>query len=144
MGTTYGSVTAISFWNMYYMRGKKHCQKFATCYLTERSEEEAPKFIQTLSPVEVTEGDPLILSCSLTGKPEPNVEWFFNGQVRVCMHVSIQADLWAPYSIIIAADSSRYFTEVYGLIFAWALVMWTFMGTSVNFDFWNHNKHSQV
>ncbi|KAK7500457.1 hypothetical protein BaRGS_00008364, partial [Batillaria attramentaria] len=44
-------------------------------------EEVAPKFSETLSPVELTEGDRLVLSCSVNGKPEPNVDWFLNGQL---------------------------------------------------------------
>ncbi|KAL8565325.1 hypothetical protein ACOMHN_029021 [Nucella lapillus] len=47
----------------------------------KRSQEEAPKFTDTLSPVEVMEGEELTLSCAFTELPEPNIEWFFNGQL---------------------------------------------------------------
>ncbi|KAL8579177.1 hypothetical protein ACOMHN_010761 [Nucella lapillus] len=47
----------------------------------ERSEEEAPTFIRTLSPTEVGEGERLSLSCAFSGKPDPNVEWFLDGQL---------------------------------------------------------------
>ncbi|XP_076471204.1 twitchin-like [Babylonia areolata] len=47
----------------------------------KRSEEEAPQFTENLSPVEVVEGESLTLSCAFTGLPEPNIEWFFNGQM---------------------------------------------------------------
>ncbi|CAL1540886.1 unnamed protein product, partial [Lymnaea stagnalis] len=43
--------------------------------------EEAPKFTENLSPVTVNEGEGFVLSCSVTGKPDPNVEWYQNGQL---------------------------------------------------------------
>ena len=55
-----------------------HC---SPALFAEHIEEEAPQFTQTLSPVELREGDKLSLSCSFTGQPDPNIEWFFNGQV---------------------------------------------------------------
>ncbi|XP_055900297.1 twitchin-like isoform X6 [Biomphalaria glabrata] len=47
----------------------------------EEPKEEAPKFTETLSPVTVNEGEGFTLSCSVTGVPEPNIEWFQNGQL---------------------------------------------------------------
>ena len=32
--------------------------------------------------MEITEGDKLVLDVAFSGKPDPNVEWYFNGQVR--------------------------------------------------------------
>lgn len=44
-------------------------------------EEEAPKFTENLSPVTTNEGQGIKLTCTVTGNPEPNIEWFQNGQV---------------------------------------------------------------
>ncbi|XP_059156398.1 twitchin-like isoform X4 [Physella acuta] len=47
----------------------------------EEPQEEAPKFTENVSPVAVNEGERIILSCTVTGTPEPNVEWYQNGQL---------------------------------------------------------------
>ncbi|XP_070200689.1 twitchin-like isoform X4 [Littorina saxatilis] len=47
----------------------------------QRSEEESPKFTEQLSPVDVNEGEKLVLEVSFSGKPDPNIEWFQNGQL---------------------------------------------------------------
>uniref|UniRef100_A0A0B7BN15 Uncharacterized protein n=1 Tax=Arion vulgaris TaxID=1028688 RepID=A0A0B7BN15_9EUPU len=44
-------------------------------------EEVAPKFTENLSPVTVNEGNGITLTCSVTGNPDPNIEWFQNGQL---------------------------------------------------------------
>ncbi|GFR58132.1 myosin light chain kinase [Elysia marginata] len=44
-------------------------------------EEEAPKFTVNLTPVTVNEGESILMTCNVTGKPEPNIEWFQNGQM---------------------------------------------------------------
>ncbi|XP_071104533.1 twitchin-like isoform X3 [Haliotis cracherodii] len=47
----------------------------------EKPVEVAPEFSEKLSPVSLTEGERLALQCTVTAKPEPNVEWYFNGQM---------------------------------------------------------------
>ena len=47
----------------------------------EEPEEVAPVFSQNLSPEILREGDRLKLTCSVKGTPDPDVEWYFNGQV---------------------------------------------------------------
>ncbi|KAK3703484.1 hypothetical protein RRG08_024788 [Elysia crispata] len=47
----------------------------------EAPEEEAPKFTVQLTPVTVNEGESILMVCSVTAKPEPNIEWFQNGQM---------------------------------------------------------------
>uniref|UniRef100_A0A0B7BN40 Ig-like domain-containing protein n=1 Tax=Arion vulgaris TaxID=1028688 RepID=A0A0B7BN40_9EUPU len=44
-------------------------------------EAEAPKFQKNLQPVTVNEGEGITLSCTVTGIPEPNIEWFQGGQL---------------------------------------------------------------
>lgn len=48
--------------------------------------EVAPEFSEKLSPVSLTEGERLALQCTVSAKPEPNVEWYFNGQVSDLFH----------------------------------------------------------
>ncbi|XP_071120619.1 twitchin-like isoform X18 [Mytilus edulis] len=42
---------------------------------------EAPEFTTQLSPLSLNEGDRLKLTCTVKGQPEPEVEWFYNGQL---------------------------------------------------------------
>lgn len=45
----------------------------------EAVEFESPRFIEELlEPVEVMDGEALLLTCQVTGKPTPKVEWFHN------------------------------------------------------------------
>ncbi|XP_064601319.1 myosin light chain kinase, smooth muscle-like [Liolophura sinensis] len=46
---------------------------------TEKEDRSAPSFTQNLSPQFVNEGERLTLTCQLEGKPEPDVEWYWNG-----------------------------------------------------------------
>lgn len=59
----------------------------ATVHLIEESpqeevvEFESPRFIEELiQPVEVMDGEALLLTCQVTGKPTPKVEWYHNGE----------------------------------------------------------------
>lgn len=41
-----------------------------------------PKFIQTLGDRTVMDGETVTLKCTVSGDPEPQVEWTKNGKVR--------------------------------------------------------------
>ncbi|XP_021346443.1 twitchin-like isoform X8 [Mizuhopecten yessoensis] len=45
-----------------------------------KSKEETPSFEKNLEAKTLNEGDRLKFSCSIKGKPEPEVEWFLNGK----------------------------------------------------------------
>ncbi|XP_061166987.1 twitchin-like isoform X9 [Saccostrea echinata] len=47
----------------------------------EEPEEVAPAFTSNLSPEILKEGDRLKLTCSVKGTPDPDIEWYFNGQL---------------------------------------------------------------
>lgn len=50
-------------------------------------------FIESLQPVEVVQGSPAKLQCKVTGIPEPNIEWFKDGEpVREDKRVKIRFD----------------------------------------------------
>ncbi|XP_049292507.1 peroxidasin isoform X2 [Anopheles funestus] len=45
------------------------------------SEAEAPKFLRTpVDPLELLEGDPIVLDCVVTGAPTPSILWKFNNE----------------------------------------------------------------
>ncbi|XP_065941807.1 twitchin isoform X18 [Magallana gigas] len=57
----------------------------------EEPQEVAPVFTQNLSPEILREGDRLKLTCSVKGTPDPDVEWYFNGQLlKSDSHVKIR------------------------------------------------------
>ncbi|XP_052706840.1 twitchin-like isoform X1 [Crassostrea angulata] len=57
----------------------------------EEPQEVAPEFTQNLSPEILREGDRLKLTCSVKGTPDPDVEWYFNGQLlKSDSHVKIR------------------------------------------------------
>lgn len=41
----------------------------------------APEFVDKLSDLTVKDGEPLLLKCNVTGDPDPQVEWYKNGEV---------------------------------------------------------------
>nr|XP_034332878.1 twitchin isoform X27 [Crassostrea gigas] len=70
----------------------------------EEPQEVAPEFTQNLSPEILREGDRLKLTCSVKGTPDPDVEWYFNGQLlKSDSHVKIRC---------IAGSCSLEITEV--------------------------------
>jgi len=47
----------------------------------EAEEFESPRFVEELvQPVEVMDGEALLLTCQVTGKPTPKVEWYHNAE----------------------------------------------------------------
>lgn len=47
----------------------------------ETKELEYPRFVEPLSPVRVMDGEKVLFTCKVTGKPIPKVEWLHNGEV---------------------------------------------------------------
>lgn len=41
----------------------------------------APSFPEGLSDLKIKDGDPLALKCVVSGDPDPQIEWFKNGEV---------------------------------------------------------------
>lgn len=47
----------------------------------ETKELEYPRFVKQLSPIRVMDGEKVLFTCKVTGKPTPRVEWLHNGEV---------------------------------------------------------------
>lgn len=47
----------------------------------------APEFTKTLKDLTINDGEPLTLTCSIKGDPDPQCEWFKDGKVKIWFFV---------------------------------------------------------
>ena len=60
--------------------------------------EKAPEFLVMLEPVKVKEGEPVTLTCQVTGSPEPELTWLV--EKRQIVPVKNRSVMyWSPYYI---------------------------------------------
>lgn len=69
----------------------------------EIKELEYPRFVKQLSPVRVMDGEKVLFTCKVTGKPIPKVQWLHNGQpVQEAKDVIITQDSEGVCSLAIS------------------------------------------
>lgn len=69
----------------------------------ETTELEYPRFIEQLQPVRVMDGENVLFTCKVTGKPVPKVNWLHNGKpIQEAKDVTISQDTEGICSLAIA------------------------------------------
>ena len=81
------------------------------CIIYDFSVSQPPSFIETPDAQEVTEGDEVVLKCSVIGKPLPQISWVRNGDL-VFSDDNIEVQNTEVFDDILKAEGSLMIKDV--------------------------------
>ena len=80
--------------------------------VAKQPEGTAPQFTEPLEPVEVKEGSPANLQCTVTAEPQPNIEWFKGGaKVKESRRIKAERDgttVRLSFKDTLSSDNAEY------------------------------------